>query len=80
MDLNPLFKCFKCFMSKLLAIVLVHEWKIWLSVLLLLSKTNTVWTLNFFNLFNNPFNLFLISGLVLINCNSGGKKFKILAL
>ena len=44
------------------------------------TKTNTDETLNFFNSINNSFNLFLIIGLVLISCNSGSKRFKILIL
>ena len=63
-----------------LAVSLVLEWKILWPFLFLQSKTNTVPNLNFFNSLNNPFNLFLITDLVIISCNSGSKRFEILTL
>ena len=64
-------------MPESLAVSSALEWKILRSFLLLESKTNVVWFLNFFNSLNNSFHLFLITGLVLISCNSGSKIFKI---
>ena len=64
-------------MSESPAISLALEWKILWSFLFLYSMTNIVWSLKFFSLLNNSFNLFLIPILVLISCNSGSKKFKI---
>ena len=63
-------------MSESLAISLKYEWKIYdpffsYSLRLILSEF-----LNFFNSLNNSFNLFLMIGFVLINCNSGSKKSK----
>ena len=57
-------------MSQSLAISLVLE-KIYI---------NTVLTLNLFKSLKNPFNWFLITGLVLISCNSESKRFRILTL
>ena len=45
-------------------------------IFFLYSKTNIVFTLNFFNSLSNSFNLVLITGLVLFNRNSGSKRFK----
>ena len=57
-------------MSESLAISLKYEWKIYdpffsYNLRLILSEF-----LNFFNSLNNSFNLFLMIGFVLINCNS----------
>ena len=65
-------------MSELIAISLVHEWKILQKIIFF--YTNIARTSNFFNLLNNSFNMFLIIGLVLISCNSGSKRFKTIIL
>ena len=61
-------------LSESQAISLVLKWKILRLFLALQSISDVVWTLNFSNSFNNAFSLFLISGLVLIRCNSGSKR------
>ena len=60
-------------MSESLAISLALEWKFLQSFHFLLSKNDIVLHLNVFNSLNNSFNLFLITGLVLISGNSGSK-------
>ena len=79
---NVLMHRFKCFinMSESLAIGLELEWKILRSFLFLYPKTNTDGSLKFINSLNNFLNLFLIMALLLISCNSGLKRFKILIL
>ena len=77
---NVLMHRFKCFINMSLAIGLELEWKILRSFLFLYPKTNTDGSLKFINSLNNFLNLFLIMGLLLISCNSGLKRFKILIL
>ena len=61
------------YLNESMKISLAFQWKIAELFLFLYSKTDIVWTSNFFNSLNDSFNLFLIIGLVII-CTSGSKK------